>query len=43
MTGAPIPEGADSILMIEKCDVEGSVVTLNEEAKPHFIRKKEKI
>ena len=40
MTGAPIPEGADSILMIEKCDIQGSVVTLNEEAKPHFIRKK---
>ena len=40
MTGAPIPEGADSILMIEKCDVNGLNVTLNEEAKPHFIRKK---
>ncbi|RPG71448.1 MAG: molybdopterin molybdenumtransferase MoeA [Euryarchaeota archaeon TMED99] len=41
MTGAPIPEGADAILPIEKCDVdqEKSTVSLLEEGKKHFIRK----
>jgi len=39
MTGAPIPEGADSIIPIEKCVINGEKVTLNEQSKPHFIRK----
>ena len=42
MTGAPIPNGADSIIPIEDCEVdnENNTVTLNQESKPHFIRKK---
>jgi molybdopterin molybdotransferase len=42
MTGAPIPKGADSIIPIEACEVdeENEIVTLNQESKPHFIRKK---
>ena len=42
MTGAPIPEGADSIIPIEACEVdeENETVILNHESKPHFIRKK---
>jgi molybdopterin molybdotransferase len=39
MTGAPIPKGADSIIPIEKCVINGEKVTLNERSKPHFIRK----
>ena len=41
MTGAPIPEGADAILPIEKCeiDLKKSTVLLLEEGKKHFIRK----
>lgn len=39
MTGAPLPEGADAILQIELCEVEGSEVVLKEEGKKHFIRK----
>ena len=39
MTGAPIPKGADSIIPIEKCTINGEKVTLNEQSKPHFIRK----
>ena len=40
MTGAPIPNGADSIIPIEKCTINGEKVILNEQSKPHFIRKK---
>ena len=40
MTGAPIPKGADSIIPIEKCTINGEKVTINEQSKPHFIRKK---
>ena len=42
MTGAPMPKGADSIIPIEACEVdeENGTVTLNQESKPHFIRKK---
>lgn len=42
MTGAPIPKGADSIIPIEACEVdeENGIVTLTQESKPHFIRKK---
>ncbi|MGB2446576.1 MAG: gephyrin-like molybdotransferase Glp, partial [Candidatus Poseidoniaceae archaeon] len=39
MTGAPVPEGADAIIPIEACNVEGNQVTLNQPSKPHFIRK----
>jgi len=41
MTGAPIPEGADAILPIERCEVdeENSTVLLFEQGKKHFIRK----
>lgn len=41
MTGAPIPDGADSILPIERCEVDegNSTLLLNEEGKKHFIRK----
>ena len=41
MTGAPIPNGADSILQIELCEVdEQQSVTLLQQSKKHFIRKK---
>lgn len=42
MTGAPMPPGADSILPIELCRVseDGTAVTLLEQGRPHFIRKK---
>ena len=42
MTGAPIPEGADSIIPIELCEImeNESKVILKEASKPHFIRKK---
>jgi molybdopterin molybdotransferase len=39
MTGAPLPQGADSIIPIEACVVEGDSVTLNQPSKPHFIRR----
>ena len=39
MTGAPVPEGADAIIPIEACNVEGNRVTLHQPSKPHFIRK----
>ena len=39
MTGAPIPQGADSIIPIEACTVNGDEVILNQPSKPHFIRK----
>jgi molybdopterin molybdotransferase len=41
MTGAPIPDGADAILPIERCEVDegNSTLLLNEEGKKHFIRK----
>ena len=42
MTGAPIPNGVDSIIPIEDCEIDGenNIVTLNKESKPHFIRKR---
>ena len=40
MTGAPVPEGADAIIPIEACTIEGNNVTLNQPSKPHFIRKR---
>ena len=39
MTGAPIPQGADSIIPIEACTVNGDEVILNQPSKPNFIRK----
>jgi molybdopterin molybdotransferase len=39
MTGAPVPNGADAIIPIEACSLEGTSVTLNQASKPHFIRK----
>jgi molybdopterin molybdotransferase len=39
MTGAPIPLGADSIVMIEDSIVEDGYVIINGPARPHFIRK----
>ena len=40
MTGAPMPPGADAILPIEKCEIQGDLVHLLEAPKPHFVRKK---
>ena len=40
MTGAPIPDGCDSILQIELCDVQNNRVILKEPSKKYFIRKK---
>ena len=39
MTGAPMPPGADAILPIERCEVEGDTVHFLEAPKPHFVRK----
>ncbi len=39
MTGAPMPPGADAILPIERCEVNGDTVTLLEAPKPHFVRR----
>ena len=38
MTGAPIPNGADAVLPIERCSIsdDGTEVTLHEEGKKHF-------
>tara|TARA_B100000287_G_scaffold423251_1_gene466273 strand:- start:58 stop:1266 length:1209 start_codon:yes stop_codon:yes gene_type:complete len=40
MTGAPLPEGADAIVMIEDSTEEGESVTINGPARPDYIRKK---
>ena len=40
MTGAPVPDGADAIIPIEACTIDGNSVTLNQPSKPHFIRKR---
>ena len=39
MTGAPLPKGADAIIPIEACTVDGDSVTLNQPSKPNFIRR----
>ncbi|MDB2671448.1 molybdopterin molybdotransferase MoeA [Candidatus Poseidoniales archaeon] len=39
MTGAPLPRGADAIIPIEACTVDGDSVTLNQPSKPNFIRR----
>ncbi len=40
MTGAPMPEGADAIVMVEDTSVEGDLVTLLGPARPNFIRRR---
>ena len=40
MTGAPIPEGADSILQVELTSTDDNYVTLHQESMKHFIRNK---
>ena len=39
MTGAPLPKGADAIIPVEACTVDGDLVTLNQPSKPNFIRR----
>ncbi len=39
MTGAPLPEGADSIVIIEDSSSEGEHVTINGPARPGYIRR----
>ena len=39
MTGAPLPNGADAIIPIEACTIDGDLVTLNQPSKPNFIRR----
>ena len=40
MTGGPMPSGADSIIPIELCTIEGDEVILQEPSKPNYVRKK---
>lgn len=40
MTGAPMPEGADAIVMVEDTSVEGDLVTVLGPARPNFIRRR---
>tara|TARA_B100000131_G_scaffold321945_1_gene374315 strand:+ start:1028 stop:2239 length:1212 start_codon:yes stop_codon:yes gene_type:complete len=40
MTGAPIPEGADAIVMVEDSQTQGNFVIIKGPARPGFIRKK---
>ena len=40
MTGAPMPEGADSIIPIEDCEIKGGNVILHKTSKPHYVRNK---
>tara|TARA_B100001750_G_scaffold244666_3_gene262535 strand:- start:8010 stop:9218 length:1209 start_codon:yes stop_codon:yes gene_type:complete len=40
MTGAPIPQGADSIVMIEDSETIGDEVIIKGPARPNYIRKK---
>ena len=42
MTGAPIPSGADAIIPIEACSINGHQVTLNQPSKPHLFESVEK-
>ena len=39
MTYGPLPNGADSIIPIELCDVDDDFVTLNEPSKPKYVRR----
>ena len=40
MTGAPLPEGADAIVMIEETEVNGDQVIINGPARTGYIRKR---
>ena len=40
MTGAPLPEGADAIVLIEDSASEGTHVTINGPARPDYIRRR---
>ena len=40
MTGAPMPPGSDSIIMVEKTETKDGWVTLLEESRPGFVRLK---
>lgn len=40
MTGAPIPEGADAIVMVEDSEVDGNLVSITGVARPHYIRRR---
>lgn len=40
MTGAPLPEGADAIVMVEDTEVRGERVTINGPARTGYIRKR---
>ena len=40
MTGAPLPEGADAIVMVEETEVNGDKVTINGPARTGYIRKR---
>ena len=40
MTGAPLPEGADAIVMVEDTEVNGDQVTINGPARTGYIRKR---
>ncbi len=40
MTGAPVPQGADAIVMVEDSVTEGDSVTINGPARPGYIRRR---
>ena len=40
MTGAPIPEGADAIVMVEDTEIEGEHVIINGPVRPGYIRRR---
>tara|TARA_Y100000294_G_scaffold27223_1_gene23054 strand:+ start:158 stop:1366 length:1209 start_codon:yes stop_codon:yes gene_type:complete len=40
MTGAPIPDGANAIVMVEDSKIDGNHVIINGPARPNYIRKK---
>ena len=40
MTGGPMPNGADSIIPIELCTIEGDEVILQGPSKPNYVRKR---
>ena len=40
MTGAPLPEGADAIVMVEDSSTEGDSVTISGPARPGYIRRR---
>ena len=40
MTGAPIPEGADAIVMVEDSEADAECVSITGIARPHYIRRR---